>query len=90
MMGNLEIFLRVCLMGFSLLLLITSIISYVKVKNTKLLFVSLAFLGFFIKGLLLTLAVLIGSFKEPFGASMAILVLDFAILIMIYIAVVKK
>ena len=89
-MNNLEIFFRVALMGFSLILFVISAITYRRVQRTKLLLVSLAFALFFVKGLMLTLALFIDSVGDVFHASVLVTMLDFGIMVFLYFSVVKK
>lgn len=85
-----ETFLVGLIFGFSFLMLITSLISYSRVRNLRLLFVSLAFLFFFIEGVILLLAVVIPDLWRNYGISWEYLLLHFLILIMLYLAVAKK
>lgn len=89
-MNNLEIFFRVALMGFSLILFVVSAITYRRVKRTKLLLVSLAFALFFVKGLMLTLGLFINSIGDVFQSSVLVTMLDFGIMLFLYFSVVKK
>ncbi len=89
-MDTIEVFLRVALMGFSLLLFITSVVSYVRVKNNRLLFISLAFAVFFVKGLVLSVAIFNESVDKVFTASEELIALDFVILALIYLGIVKR
>ncbi len=89
-MNELEIFLRVCLMGFALLLFILMVLSYRRVKNIKLFIIALAFLIFFIKGLMLVIGIAVTSINDIFKVSMEIIILDFIILLVLYGGLVKK
>jgi len=89
-MDTIEVFLRVALMGFSLLLFITSVVSYMRVRNNRLIFISLAFAFFFAKGLVLSLAIFMDSVNSAFSASMQLILLDFVILALIYLGIVKR
>ena len=89
-MNNLEIFLRVALMGFSLILFVISAITYKRARRTKLLFVSLAFCLFFVKGLMLTLGLFVESVESLFQTSVLVTMLDFGIMVFLYFSVVKK
>ncbi len=84
---NLEVFLKICLAGISGILLVPSILSYARLKSTKLLFVSMALVLFFFKGVLLVL----GAFLPDFGYTepMALLLLDIGVLFAIYAAAAK-
>ncbi|MCK5037582.1 MAG: hypothetical protein KAS16_00650 [Thermoplasmata archaeon] len=87
-MSNAEIFFKVGLMGFSLILFVISAISWKRIRSQRLLFVTLAFCLFFIKGLILT----VGIFYENVGFEMSTeaIMLDFAILILLYLGIAKK
>ncbi|MEW5936840.1 MAG: hypothetical protein AB1665_03355 [Candidatus Thermoplasmatota archaeon] len=85
-----EVFLRVALMGFSLLLFVTCTISYIRVRHQRLLLISIAFALFFVKGMLLTLAILIAQIDLLFGAGTYVILLDFLILITIYLGIAKR
>ena len=89
-MNNLEIFFRVALMGFSLILFVISAITYRRVQRTRLLLVSLAFAMFFVKGLMLTLGLFIDSINDLFQTSVLVTMLDFGIMVLLYFSVVKK
>ena len=89
-MDTVEVFLRVALMGFSLLLFITSVVSYVRVRNNRLLFISMAFAVFFVKGLVLSIAIFADSVNTVFSASEQLILLDFVILALIYLGIVKR
>ena len=89
-MNELEIFLRVCLMGFGLLLFILMMLSYRRVKNLKLFLVGLGFLIFFIKGLVLVIGIAVETFDEIFNASVEIVFIDLIILLFMYGGFVKK
>jgi len=73
----------------SLVLLITSLLSYRKYKNKKLIFVIIAFFFFFIRGILLSL----GLFYEPFApiiSSHYTWLIDVIILNLLYLAALKR
>jgi len=89
-MNNLELFLSVALTGFSLILFVISAITYRRVQRTKLLFVSLAFALFLVKGLMLTLGLFIDSIGDVFRSSVLVIMLDFGIMVFLYFSVVKK
>ena len=74
---------------FSVGLLAISLASYRKYKNLKLIFVSLVFLVFFIKGILLSLSL----FQEEMiviNSSQFIGLFDLIILILLFIATLKR
>jgi len=73
----------------SLVLLITSLLSYKKYKNTKLIFVILVFLFFFIRGILLSLG-LFYDVLAPFASSYYTWLIDVVILNLLYVAALKR
>ncbi len=89
-MSNAEIFFKVGLMGFSFILFAISAISYKRIKSQRLLFVTIAFAIFFVKGLLLTMGIFSESVGDMFNSSIEVIILDFVILIMLYLGIAKK
>ena len=84
-----------CIMILSLALLIIAALSYRRTKNNKILVITIGFLCFFIKGLILSIGLYVGmlssdslppSFVIPFDM---LLFLDFLILLLLYFAVFK-
>ncbi|MFQ5910179.1 MAG: hypothetical protein ACE5IJ_05585 [Thermoplasmata archaeon] len=86
----LETLLVVLLFGFSLIMLVASSISYVRVRNMRLLLVSAAFLIFLIQGILLLVAVLSGDLWRDWGIPWHYLLLQLIAVVMFYFAVAKK
>ena len=86
-MGFENIIISACVTIFSLGLLIISLASYLKYKNLKLLFVSLVFLIFLIKGVLLTINVF---FEELTWLNSYFVIFDLVILIFLFIATIKR
>jgi hypothetical protein len=87
-MQGLDIALAIGLTGFSIIVLATSFYSYTKTKINKLLPICLAFLLFLIKGLYFIWEVnAAGTLSTPLRL---VLVLDFFIIILIYIAIAKR
>jgi hypothetical protein len=85
---SLDIALAIGISGFSAIMLATSVYSYAKTKVSKLLPICLAFLLFMIKGLYFVYEVII---EYSLSTSVRIvLILDFIIIILIYLAVAKK
>jgi hypothetical protein len=89
-MDKIEVFLRVALMGFSLLLFAVSAVSYWRVRNNRLLIIASAFAAFFVKGLVLTLAIFVESLDSAFSASVELIALDFVILALMYLGIAKR
>ena len=77
------------LLVFSLGLLITSLVSYRRTKNTKLIFVSIVFLLFFCKGILLCFDLIYpdtGVFHSLFSFTL----LDVIVLFFLFSATLKR
>ena len=84
-----SIFINACITVLSLGILILSIIGYKKTKNNKLIFVSTAFLIFFIKGLFLS----IGLFNDQLAvinANSYFGLFDVLILTILFISTLKR
>ncbi|MFQ6127879.1 MAG: hypothetical protein ACE5QW_03130 [Thermoplasmata archaeon] len=86
----LETLLSVLLLGFSLIMLIASSISYVTIKNLRLLLVSVAFLVFLIQSIFLVIAVFSGNLWKDWGIPWQYLLLQLIAVVMFYFAVAKK
>ena len=82
----LEIFLAGCIVGFSLLLFVTSLASYSRLRHARFAYVSIAFLMFLVMGVL----ALIGELRGSPVMSVEILALDLLILLFMYLAVSKR
>lgn len=74
---------------FALGMLIVSLLSYRRFKNMQLLFVSIAFLVFFIKGLTQSLSLFIGEINV-ITTSIYLGLFDLVILIMLFVATLKR
>jgi len=68
--------------GLSLLLFIISLISYLRIKDSKFLFVTIAFLLFFLKGLLISL--------KYFEQQLQLVIIDLLVIIFLYLTIVKR
>lgn len=77
-MDEIKIFASIVISGISLLLFLISLASFKKIREIKLLFISLSFFVFFVKGLLFL-------FKESY-----LIFLDLIIIALLYIAAAKK
>lgn len=86
----LETLLVVLLFGFSLIMLAASAISYYRLRNLRLLLVSIAFLVFLIQGVLLFVAVLDEAAWRDWGIPWYYLLLQLIAVVMFYFAVAKK
>jgi len=78
-----------CMTIFALGLLVVSIFSYRKYRNNKLIFVSLSFLMFFIKGVLLSIGMFNQQIQDlmqsPYNG-----IFDFVILTLLLLATLKR
>jgi len=74
---------------FALGLFIVSLLSYRKYKNGKLLFVSLVFLIFLVKGILLSLSLFYSQFADIISNPYVGL-FDLIILVLLFIATLKR
>lgn len=88
-LGELDPFFRVSLMGFALILTLLMGVAASRVRSSKLLLVTLGFLAFFVKGLLLTLGLFLEGLNRTFQATPEVLILDFVVLVLIYGGMVK-
>jgi hypothetical protein len=86
---TIEAFLTILLAGLSFLLFVVSILSYRRVQNVKILFVSIAFLLFFIKALVLLVSVISSTWDE-FGMRWELLLLDVIVIVMLYLSIARK
>jgi len=86
-MEFISIILSASITVFSLGLFIISLVSYLKYKNKKLLFVSAAFFIFLLKGIVMSS----NAFVEEFSMSMILFgVLDLVVLIALFVATLKR
>ena len=79
---NIFLFLNILMAGLAGLLLLVSCISWYRIRSLKLAFVSLAFVGFFIKAILLIFSIIIQDEKA--------VIIDSIILILLYFSIIKK
>ncbi|MEE9223891.1 MAG: hypothetical protein V3U51_03990 [Thermoplasmata archaeon] len=86
---TIEPFLTILLAGLSFLLFVVSMLSYRRVKSVKILFVSIAFLLFFIKALVLLVSVISNTWDE-FGMRWELLLLDVIVIVMLYLSIARK
>ncbi len=86
---TIEIFLTILLAGLSLLLLVVSVLAYRRVKSVKILFVSIAFLLFFLKALVLIGSILSDTW-EDWGMRWELLLFDVIIIVMLYLSIARK
>ena len=81
-MDDFTLFLVMVMLGLSGLLFFVSMVSWYRVRHVKFLLVSLAFLAFFFKGVLQLIEFLVQDEKA--------VMVDFVILILFYVSVVKR
>lgn len=86
---TIEAFLTILLAGLSFLLFVVSILSYRRVKSVKILFVSIAFLLFFMKALVLLVSVISNTWDD-FGMRWELLLLDVIVIVMLYLSIARK
>ncbi len=88
-MYTIYIFVAICLTGFALLQAIVGVISYNRMRNSKFLLISLAFIVFVFKGIYSLLA--ISGIYEIFPAPhINILIWDLLIVTLLYLAILKE
>jgi len=76
------LFSSVVMAGLSLLLFVVSLLSFYRVRDSKLFFVTVAFFLFFFKGVIISL-----DFLEQ---SLYLVVMDLFIIFSLYLTIVKK
>ena len=87
-MQSIDIALAIGITGFSIIMFVVSVYSYIKTKIAKLVPICFAFLIFLLKGLYFVYEVYSQNSLSTFNR--IILLLDFIIIILIYIAIAKK
>jgi len=87
-----QIVLSACVTIFSLGLLVVSVASYQKYRNTKLLLVGVVFFVFFIKGVLLSLRLFFSdlSFIDTLFTGSYSGLFDLCILVLLFVATLKR
>lgn len=86
---TIEAFLTILLAGLAFLLFAVSMVSYRRVKNVKILFVSIAFLLFFIKAAVLLAGVVSNTWND-YGMRWELLLFDVIIIVMLYLSIARK
>ena len=71
-MDNFEVFLRVCLLGFSLILTLVSLVSLLRARNMRLFFAFSAFLVFTLEGVLLVAGIVSENVRTAAGVEVLI------------------
>ena len=89
MMEIQSIIIDACITIFALGLFVVSMVSYRKYNNKKLLFVSLVFVIFVIKGIMLSLSLFNAEFAD-FMSNPIIGLFDLVILILLFMATLKR
>ena len=84
-----SIIINACITIFSLGLLIVSLMSYRKYKNAKLLFVSIVFLVFFVKGIVFSLSLFSVQFGD-IASNPYIGLFDLTVLVLLFMATLKR
>jgi hypothetical protein len=74
---------------FSLNLLVISLLSFLKYRNLKLLLMTMVFLLFFIRGLILSADVIVGK-SVDFASIIYLWVFDLLILVFLYVTSLKR
>ncbi|MCD6108862.1 hypothetical protein B6U70_02880 [Euryarchaeota archaeon ex4484_162] len=82
-----SLFLTVVMTGLSALLLMVSMVSSYRLRNVKLMLISIAFICFFIKGLILCLQMLLDF--EIIRQNNIVLVFDLVVITALYFAAIK-
>ena len=88
-MEELTLYLEITIIGIVILLFLMTLLSYRISKNPKVLILSMAFLIFTIKIILLLASEYISS-VDWFGTINALLIFDFIIVLVIYFSLIKK
>ena len=88
-MEEFTVYFEISVIGITLLLFIMTLLSYRLSKNPKVLILSLAFLIFALKVIMLLISEFV-EFVEWFGTINALLIFDFIIVIIIYFSLIKK
>lgn len=86
----LEVFLAGCIIGFSALMSVTSLVSYRRLRHLRFAYVSAAFLLFLLQGMLAMAGILFDSLKDSLGVPSSILAIELLILVFLYLAVAKR
>lgn len=88
-MSELEIFLRIAFFGLGLLLLVLTLVSFIRVKETKIALAAAGFAIFAFSGLILVGGTLSSDFEN--NVSIGLLVgLNFIALIFFYLSIIKR
>lgn len=87
-MQTIELFLTASITMLALGLMILSLLGYRKNHNTKMLFITMVFFVFLIKGLLFTIDLFIEDFTI-FASNLNIWFFDLAVLVLLYIVSLK-
>ena len=88
-MEELTVYFEISVIGITFLLFIMTLFSYRLSKNPKVLILSLAFLFFAVKVIMLLISEFV-DFVEWFGTIDALLIFDFIIVLIIYFSLIKK
>ena len=87
-MTPIELFLQVCYAGFSLILLLVSLSAYRRYGQRRLVVVSIAFLLFLLSSALVLVSGILAW--EGFEMSTSLVAINLAILLCLYLSIVKR
>ncbi|MEM2944413.1 MAG: hypothetical protein QXN93_04530 [Methanomassiliicoccales archaeon] len=87
-MTPVDLFLRICLLGFSIILSIVSLLALRKYREPKLAIVSVAFILYTVLSILIISSEFIGM--EEFAVGSHVVIFNLAILLSLYFALLKR
>jgi hypothetical protein len=88
-MNEIELFLRFSFLGLSTLISIISVISFLKIKETKIAFATIGFLLFTFEGLLVSIGIFSPT-VEQFVTTEVLIGITFISLIFFYLSILKR
>lgn len=87
-MTPIDLFLRICLAGFSIILVVVSILAFRRYREPRLAIVSIAFILYTLLSFLVLLSEFFGL--DEFSMSPYLVALNLAILLSLYFALLKR
>jgi hypothetical protein len=87
-MTPIDLFLRICLAGFSIILVVVSILAFRRYREPRLAIVSIAFILYTLLSFLVLLSEFLGL--DEFSMSPYLVALNLAILLSLYFALLKR
>ncbi|MBC7108513.1 MAG: hypothetical protein H5T41_06985 [Methanomassiliicoccales archaeon] len=87
-MTPIDLFLRICLAGFSIILVVVSILAFRRYREPRLAIVSIAFFFYMVLSFLVLLSEFLGL--DEFSMSPYLVALNLAILLSLYFALLKR